>query len=581
LAASSPLAASTLGGTFADAVDPDDLVSQALEEKPKVDKVIKAVAEALKDVLSDAAPGRDTAGAFRAAAKNLADLYAASVKTDALADALLGEPQHAFQPLIPAAATAASKVLTAQEFIAAVQSESAQKQLHEKGEAQNENLQDELLKAQDEIDQFERDLVLVDEGGMEMAKQRSIANLITQLQKDRQTLELIVASANLLRGLGRPVTALGVDSSNIVTENTLSGIAEVGAQTVAMEIGAQVTAALNAARLIVQLSVNGIKAAKRWQLWYKFMGDVEKALKAKSALLPAIENFFNNKKEQIAYHTIEDAMLGIQLAGSIASTVPNEIAFVVGKTLTVVGKAGQAANKLAKMTYDEVQLRRAWKNTREAINNPKNRRAGLQALHDNATLAAHSIGWAAMEGDAIAEQILRSCGVNAQSLADSDTDAKAVVNYLETLLYEDRQLKDSEKINSKWKPAKIELTTGSWFATKHRGQTKATPKLSTAETKEIDNLLKAVQAQSSVSALHLSLKEQAPELLQAYLDQSVALAAAFQKYAPKTEDNTDHDEMLDVVKEFQRLAEDRVYELQVLRDERAKLTWQPGKIPGA
>ena len=87
----------------------------------------------------------------------------------------------------------------------------------------------------------------------------------------------------------------------------------------------------------------------------------------------------------------------------------------------------------------------AWKHTREAINNPKNRRAGLQAIHDNFTLSAQAVGWAAMQGDPIAEQILRTCGVNAQTLADSDTDAKAVVSYLETLLYEDRQVKGHGK----------------------------------------------------------------------------------------------------------------------------------------
>ena len=329
-----------------------------MEEKPKVDKVISAVADALEKCWPGAAPGIDTATAFRTAAKSLSETYSKSVKTDALAEALLGEPQKAFLPLISAAATAANKELTAKEFVSAVQSEPAKKQLQEKIDTQNEGLQDQLLNAQEEIANFEKELVLVDEGGMEMAKQRSIANLITQLQEDRKVLELIVASANLLRGMGRSVTALGVDSSNIATEGAMSGISEVGAQTLASEIGGQVTAALNAIRLIVQLSVNAIKAAERWKLWYKFMKDVEKALKAKSALLPAIENFFNNKKEQIAYHTIEDAMLGIQLAGAISSTVPNEIAFVVGKTLTTVGIAGQQANKLAKMSYDEVQLRR-------------------------------------------------------------------------------------------------------------------------------------------------------------------------------------------------------------------------------
>jgi hypothetical protein len=81
-----------------------------------------------------------------------------------------------------------------------------------------------------------------------------------------------------------------------------------------------------------------------------------------------------------------------------------------------------------------------------------------------------------------------------------------VVDYLETLLYEDRQLKDFEKVNTQWKPAKLELTAASWFAVKNRGQTKATRKLSKEGTPDIDKAFKAVQDQPGIQAL----REQGP-----------------------------------------------------------------------
>jgi hypothetical protein len=52
--------------------------------------------------------------------------------------------------------------------------------------------------------------------------------------------------------------------------------------------------------------------------------------------------------------------------------------------------------------------------------------------------------------------------------------------------------------------------------------------------------------------------------LQRHVDEAGVLFDLLQKYEPKTEDGSDHEEMLDVVKDFQQLAEDRIYELQQL-----------------
>src|SRR5262249_47770895 len=151
-----------------------------------------------------------------------------------------------------------------------------------------------------------------------------------------------------------------------------------------------------------------------------------------------------------------------------------------------IGGLASAGNALAKSAHDEKTLRQGWKKTLSALNNPRNRRAGLDALYHNTTLTIHAIAWAALDKDPIALQIMRTCDVNAQTLADSGSDQEAVVTYLEAMFAEDPQFKDPDKVKSDWVPSPLPLTFAGWFTVKSRAQRKAVPKLNAAATSEID-----------------------------------------------------------------------------------------------
>src|SRR5262249_3957974 len=52
---------------------------------------------------------------------------------------------------------------------------------------------DDLERSEEDIAEYERQLVLMDAGGEEMAKQQSVEKLIAEMQKDRKVLELVNA----------------------------------------------------------------------------------------------------------------------------------------------------------------------------------------------------------------------------------------------------------------------------------------------------------------------------------------------------------------------------------------------------
>ncbi len=56
----------------------------------------------------------------------------------------------------------------------------------------------------------------------------------------------------------------------------------------------------------------------------------------------------------------------------------------------------------------------------------------MKAFRKNPTLAKYGIAYGALEmGDPIAKETLRQCGLNDMTLANENTNAERVVNYLE------------------------------------------------------------------------------------------------------------------------------------------------------
>lgn len=95
---------------------------------------------------------------------------------------------------------------------------------------------------------------------------------------------------------------------------------------------------------------------------------------------------------------------------------------------------------------------------------PDNRKKVRAALRSNATLAKYALAWAATEArDPLAREAMRKCGLSDAVLADEDTNAQAVVEYLETLYDKDPVVLKASPVPSRWWPGKPELSARSWI----------------------------------------------------------------------------------------------------------------------
>ena len=415
-----------------------------------------------------------------------------------------------------------------------------------------------LKKAREENEQFERDLVLLDDGGEQLAAQRSLAVLTEKLAHDRKVLAIVNTAAGALKGIGTDATKLGTTVSNFAQQTT-----DVS-KTVATEVSASLLPALQAAQLIMQMSVLVVQIAQRVALMKKFDDDIKRSRRAVSGLQSALGGFYDDQKKANIYDSVDAALKAVQLAGAICTAVPEPITHAVGQLLSKGGAFGQAVKGYARTVDDAAEYSRNWSRTLDFINNPKNRKLGLKALRGNRTFAVQTVAWAAMERkDPIAIKFCDSCNVNAKTLAHSATDQEKLADYLETFLKEGQDYSDYSQLELDWAPKELSLSYGCWFKVLQRARTLAEPKLVGSDSPQINALLKAVSAHGTGEALEQWLKTQ-PETgaVQGLRDDTDMLIKLFGVYQPRTADNSVHTGVREVVQKLDALAQVQLRTLQ-------------------
>lgn len=183
--------------------------------------------------------------------------------------------------------------------------------------------------------------------------------------------------------------------------------------------------------------------------------------KAQDSLQSSAQNFIKNQSAQFTHHTIQALSKAAQLIGQAMRLSPAAGAGAIVETL---GKAGGEIEEISYGIYKAADLELAWKATKKAISNPKNRRLGLKARKANPSLAKYSIAWGALENnDPLAKDIMRKVGLSKASLAHPNTDTHKVVEYLETLYQEDDKLYREFRGDADWLPDEIELSIECWY----------------------------------------------------------------------------------------------------------------------
>ncbi len=521
---------------------------------PKTAELGNLIATGIETAFIFASPNPED-GIFRAAGQDITVSVTKAVKenADKFEEALAQDPNTAFRTLVEVVITAVKSSIKGQgDFISQLKEDSTVKALFGKS-VDSEEIMEELEKADEELAEYERQLVLIDEGGIAAADLKSIEKLMAEMQKDQQTIELVLMVGEAVTGFGTSGVSLANWARNDFTDVVVG----------------EILGPLKAAKLILKLAVNLKKAAERIRLFNTFVANNKRAMKAASSLTSAISGFSERKSTQIAFRTIEDALLIVEIASTILGSVPEPFTMAIGKTMGLVTKAAQGVSEGAEFLFTEKKLAEAWKTTIAALNDTRNRALGLSALRLNPTLAMHAIAWAAMTKqppDPIARIALSDLGLNEQTLAVSGSERK-VREYLAIKLSEDGEMIDPDLVAPEWAPKSVKLNREDWYLVTLRAKREAVPKLT--ETTEAA-ILKALEPLESHTvdtwAKDAELGNVPPAVLEKALAEALNLRNLLRAYSPTSRDGGTHEDMDSLGIMFSKQANDYATRLQEIVD---------------
>jgi len=171
---------------------------------------------------------------------------------------------------------------------------------------------------------------------------------------------------------------------------------------------------------------------------------------------------------QFSHYTVRAALELARLIGEIVSCTG--VASVAGFALAKSGLLAVEAEDLSYRFYRQAELEHAWRVTRQAWAHPDSRKLGLQARRLNPTLAKYTLAWGAtVKRDALAQEAVRACGLNALTLSQKDSNVAEVERYLEARFPEDIAVLKRNAAPA-WLPADVALTARSWTVARARGE---------------------------------------------------------------------------------------------------------------
>lgn len=559
-------AGEAFSGLYRAAVHVQSIVDAALlQPKPDCAAILQAFGDGFWMAMVKADPGTD-GDAYQKAGEAMSNALNSAEK--ALEEAITDNVMQAFKPVRDAALKAIADILTSTSGVvgslnspATVVAIAGKSAFPDDGEEALKELED----SDKERMEYERQLVLIDQGGIEAAELQSIDRMIQKLQRDKLIADLIIASASVFAGLGTSTTNI-VNQNLVALTDTVTG---------------EIVGPLKAAKLIVKFAVAMKAANERRILLQKFSKSLDLSKQAVSPMQSTIQGFFNNKTEQVTFHAIEDALTFVQIAAAILGSVPEPITLAVGKTMGAVASGLEGVRKVSEMAYNEKMLSDGWEVTLAAIRNPRDRATGLKALRLNPTLGMHALAWAGTEKqppDPIARNLLARLGLTEQSLMVSGPSAENKVReYLETLLAEDRTFIDPELISPKWMPKTLELTTESWMVAIHRATTLAKPPLRKGSGAELTTHFKKAEAQKAqMDAWKIQASTGAInyDSMEGHLADAADLRNGLQSFRPVSADGAEHEEMLNASFTFMKMAMDHQLALQDVAAENSRAKWK-------
>ncbi|MEM1427827.1 MAG: hypothetical protein AAGG09_00035 [Pseudomonadota bacterium] len=196
-----------------------------------------------------------------------------------------------------------------------------------------------------------------------------------------------------------------------------------------------------------------IKHAEQLVIWLENVGDAQKA---RTAQMDAMMNRLGLQKKQVIIANIKVGIQAVKVAGE-ATKLAGQAA-PVGYAVAAGADLAESVLEVSAKVVEIAEMEKAWKDYKKALENPQNRKAIRQTMRSNPTLSKYAMAWGAVEdGNAIAKEAMRRCGLNARTLAQPETNVNKVVEYLEMIYADDPVLLRAVPVSDKWHPGDIEF----------------------------------------------------------------------------------------------------------------------------
>jgi hypothetical protein len=217
-------------------------------------------------------------------------------------------------------------------------------------------------------------------------------------------------------------------------------------------------AALVSACITLALTIkSAIEQTQEMIMWRENVAD---AMTAVSPQVDAMLNRSGLQTKQAMQQNVQAALEAARVVAEVLKLTPGAPAAPIVEAS--VG-AIEAGIELADLIYTEVQLNNAWKIYQKAQAQPDDRYLARQALRENPTLSKYAMAYGSLNGDPIAVEGMRRCGLNKQVLANPDSNVSKVVTFLESKYPDDPVLLRANPPGDKWYPGSIELKGASWM----------------------------------------------------------------------------------------------------------------------
>lgn len=332
-----------------------------------------------------------------------------------------------------------------------------------------------------------------------------------------------------------------------------------------------------------QLAYSIAEAIKQTQELLIWMDNVSDAGKAVTVQMDAMMNRYGLQKKQVLLANITVAIDAVRVCGE-AMKMSGQAA-PVGLVVAAAADTAAAALEVSAKIVEIAQMEKAWKEYKKALSNPKDRKNIRKTLRSNPTLAKYAMAYGAIDdGNPIAQEAMRRCGLNERTLAQKDAKVGDVVQYLETIYRDDPVLLRSVPARNEWHPkSDPELTFRSWMAYYNAATRNAEPKLQSVDVSKINVLLGAmiaeeaamqdaiVEAQKANKALDPADFADAPvvpdeAVVSKPRETAEALRIAFSKMTVIGDDGKPHAEMASYLQSMSSKSELKINEFQKIED---------------